>query len=202
MALRWRQSEFSLKLLQEKGFFQRLGEILHFSFGELLLKRDKIFFDDETLTRAVGKALFLYPEPLPEREALKEEALKILKSASLSRDWRVLKNLLKKSKALYREVEGYFAGEDKVLRPDFILIQEGEVYLLEFKLRKEDLQEEQLELYQRFLESLFPQRKIRLCLLTFIPFQLKFFEKQEEGLSHEAPKLLYTTQLSLFEEFN
>ncbi len=199
---RWHQSEFSLKLLQEKGFFQRLGEILHFSFGELLLKREEITFDDENLTKAVGRALFLYPEPLPEREALKEEALKILKSISLSRDWRVLQNLLKKSKALYREVEGYLAGEDKVLRPDFILVQEREIYLLEFKLRKEDLQEEQLKLYQRFLELLFPQWEIRLCLLTFIPFQLKFFKKPEEGLSHEASKLLHTTQLSLFEEFN
>lgn len=203
MALRLYQTPISLKLLKEKSYFQRLGEILHFSIGALLLKENIFTINEETLIGILAKALFLYPEPLPERERLKEEAFKILKSAIQSEDWRVLQSIFTDAEALYQEIEGYFAEEDKILRPDFLILKKDILYLLEFKLRKEDFQKDQIILYRRFLSSLYPQRRVKLYLLTFIPFRFILFEENlKEGLKNEIPKLLHTTQLPLFEKFN
>ncbi|BAU23227.1 hypothetical protein THC_0840 [Caldimicrobium thiodismutans] len=203
MALRLYQSPISLKLLQEKSYFQRLGEILHFSIEALLLKEDIFTINEETLAKLVAKALFLYPEPLLERERLKEEALKILKSAIQSEDWRALQNIFKDAEAFYQEIEGYFAEENKILRPDFLIFKKDILYLLEFKLRKEDFQKEQVRLYQKFLNSLYPQRRVKLCLLTFLPFKFILFEENLKESSKDADqKLLNTTQLPLFEKFN
>jgi len=192
MALKFFQKRPQTRFLHGKTSPQRLGEILHFIVEALLVKA-KWEPKDEELRLLTERALALYPEPLLERKRLEEEALRIISQALQSRAWQELRTLLKDSREVYPEIEGYFKRAGQSLRPDLLLFTPEKIFLIEIKLRKEDYRPEQTLLYSQFLKALYPQKKILLLLISLLPFEV---------FTYETPGLSHTTQLSLFEELN
>lgn len=199
---KFKQSLSLLKLLQEKDYPQRLGEILHFSLGHLCANH--LFYPKEgELLCLLEKALTLYTPLYQEREALKSEALIILKESIESPKWEKFVQLFSNSLAIYREIEGFYAPKNILLRPDLLVFKKEEIILWEFKLRKRDFKEEQLLHYKEFLQVFYPKIKKTFYLLTFIPFDFEILEERGgEPIKDGDKNFSYPTQLTLFKNFS
>ncbi|MCS7150108.1 MAG: hypothetical protein RMI93_05155 [Caldimicrobium sp.] len=187
-----------LRVLHQRTFSQRLGEILHFCLGSILSLRA---FDpsEKEIQSLINKALAYHHEPLEDRVHLRDEASKILQNIQKANLWKDLQNLLENKFPIYRELEGYFGLEEKLLRPDLLAKGDREWLLLEFKLKEEQLNEEQLTLYCSFLKTIFPDHTIKVYAVIFQPPKLKFIKALSPTRDyHESPSLPRTTQLSLF----
>lgn len=189
-----------LKDLHQKTFSQRLGEILHFCLG-YMLSHSSFDLSKKEIQSIINKALIYHPEPLEDRAHLINEASKILQNIRKANLWKDLQNLLADKTLIYRELEGYFSSKEKLLRPDLLVKGDREWLLLEFKLREEQLSEEQLTLYCSFLKTIFPDHTIKVYAVIFQPPKLKFLRAlSPTGDYYESPSLPRTTQLSLFKE--
>jgi len=205
MPLKFYQKTETLKTLQEKTIYQRLGEILHFLIEHLIYQ--KIFNPSkEELKVLITKAISFNQELLSEREYFEEKAYNILNQALKSKDWKFLKDLLSGTNEIYYEIEGFYKKENQGLRPDLLIIKNSNLYLIEIKLHKEDLKEGQINLYLSFLKEIYPSHPIKVYLLTLEPFKLTLLQEiKAEGETHTTygnKGLFHSTQLSLFEKFS
>ncbi len=198
MPFKFYQNISFLNSLQEKAFHLQLGEILHFILGTLCVKRN---FEpsSEELNLLIEKALFLYTHPFQAREDLKTEALKILFEVFSIPRWGEFAKILKDCTAIFREIEVFSGPENQLLRPDLLAFKEREVLLWEFKLRRKDFKEEQIIFYKSFLDKLYPNKKKRFYLLTFVPFDFEMIvESGGFDFKYDTKEFSHPTQLTLF----
>jgi len=204
MPLKLYQRKELPKTFEERTYPQRLGETLHYLLENLIAQ--KIFkINEKEMENLIKKALSLYPEPLSERNLLEKEAQRILKEILENPSWKNLNFLLKNTK-IFTEIEGFLKAKNTFLRPDLIAFGEREIFLMEIKLRKEDYSPEQIELYSLFLQTLFPEKILKIYLITLLPFfevTLLAEIPPKEVRKKDAEKgLLNTTQLPLFKNLN
>ncbi|QJA06589.1 hypothetical protein FVE67_07175 [Thermosulfurimonas marina] len=155
MKIRLRQLRRPLRLLGERDRETLLGELAHLTLYFLKDPRD--------LEGPLSRALALYPEPFPEREALRSRLREVL-SRALSHP-RMAEYFSSEGEDL-REREFLKKGKKGLesLRPDRILLKKDEVLVLEYKLHRpkekrlyEDYQK-QLKEYLEGLREVFPGR--------------------------------------------
>jgi len=193
------------KTFGDRSYPQRLGETLHYLLENLIAQ--KIFkLNEKKIENLVKKALALYPEPLSERNLLEKEAQRILTEILESPSWKNLSSLLKNSKKIFTEIEGFLKAKCAFLRPDLIAFGEKEVFLMEIKLKKEDFSPEQIELYSLFLQTLFPERLLKIYLITLLPFfevsLLAELPPKDVREKDAEKRLSNITQLPLFKNLN
>lgn len=191
--------------LGKRTYFQRLGEILHYLLENLITQ--KIFkLNEKEIDTLIKKALALYPELLSERNLLEKEAQRILTKILESPSWKTLVSLLKNTQKIFTEIEGFLKAKSTFLRPDIIVFGERGVFLMEIKLKEEDFNPEQVELYSLFLQTLFPEKVLKIYLITLLPsFEISLLAEipPREVREKDAKKGLFsTTQLSLFKNLN
>ncbi|MCS7199173.1 MAG: hypothetical protein N2327_01820 [Caldimicrobium sp.] len=190
-----------LKLLHQATLSQRLGEILHFCLG-FLLSNKKFKFSDSELLSLIEKALVYHPYLLMDREYFFEEVPKFILVLKSSPIWKELEKLLIKADCIYREIEGYYYPKAKLLRADLVAKYKDSLLLFEFKLKEEDLNLEQIELYIAFLKALFPKPALKVYGVFFNPPNLKLIKELNSKEDHANHSLSNTTQLPLFKNFN
>ncbi|RUM88980.1 MAG: hypothetical protein DSZ24_02340 [Thermodesulfatator sp.] len=166
MKVRLRQLRRPLKLLGERDRETLLGELAHLTL--YFLK------DPRRLEEALSQALALYPEPFPERETLRERLREMLSHALSHPEISTYLGLPVKEDLREREILLLQKDRPESLRPDRILLQEDQVLILEYKLRRPrekevlDRYREQLEAYLRGLRKIFPE-KVRGVLVFLDP---------------------------------
>lgn len=200
VTLKPRVAKASYTISPEKYFLQRLGEILHFSLGYILIHyRCLEGFETETI---IQRALLFYPYLSEKSKSLMVEADKILRNIIQNPTFSDLIKLVKDAKDIYTEIEIYSKDENKFYRPDFLIDRENFLIVLEFKLREEDFSEAQVEKYVLLLKDLFgPTTGIHAYLVTFLPFKIKLCKKIEPAQGfYGTERLSHTSQLPLFKE--
>ncbi|MEZ0344312.1 MAG: hypothetical protein ABWJ99_05885 [Caldimicrobium sp.] len=208
MPLKFYQKKTALKALQEKTTPQILGEILHFLLEHLLFEK-KFQPSDKDLELLIKKPLSGLIEVFSEKSFLEEKAKEIMINVLKSQAWENLKKLFSSVEEIYYEIEGFYKEENQILRPDLLTINDKTLNLFEIKLHKEDLREDQIELYLSFLREIYPHYEIRAYLFSLDPPELTLVKEikgeiKKEGESqihHGSKSLFYSTQLSLFEKF-
>lgn len=191
----------SLKLLHQATLHQRLGEILHFCLG-FLLSNKKFNFSDSELLSLIKKALVYHPNLLMYKEYFFEEVPKFIQVLKSSPTWKELKKLIIKADCIYREIEGYYYPKARLLRADLVAKYKNCLLLFEFKLKEEDLNPEQIELYIAFLKALFPKSTLKVYGIFFNPPNLKLIKELNSKEDYADHSLSNTTQLPLFKNFN
>ncbi len=209
MSLKFYLKKATLKALQEKTTPQILGEILHFIIEHLLFEKN---FNpkDEELSVLIRKAHTKAIEIISEKTELEDKTKKIMNNLLRSQAWKELQKLFSRAEEIYWEIEGFSKEKNQILRPDLLIIDKKTLNLLEIKLHKEDLKEEQIDLYLSFLTEIYKDQEIRAYLLSLDPPELILLreikrEIKKEGesqLYHGTKGLSYSTQLSLFEKLD
>lgn len=209
MPLKFHQKKAILRTLQEKTTPQILGEILHFLIEQLLSEKN---FNpkDKDLNLLIKKALSSFIEVFSEKSFLEEKVKEVIGNLLKDQAWKILQNLISSAEEIYYEIEGFYKGKNQILRPDLLTINNKCLNLFEIKLHKEDLREDQIELYLSFLREIYPHYEIRAYLFSLEPPELTLLKeikseikKEGEPQTHHGSKSLpYSTQLSLFKEFS
>jgi len=196
MKPRFLVEQLEVKPIKEKDFNSILGEILHGIWEKLVTNyKEKLpMLEDEEVKKAVQsffkKLIALYPEPLPFKEKLEREVVKVSINAKNSKNFLQFAELLKGSEVYCEVLLANPLHEKLLMKPDLILRTKDNVRIIEFSLKYLGREKHtQLKEYFDTVKAISDTSNVEGYIVTFIPFKVvKLYEYRPGN----------TTQLSLF----